>query len=447
METIVRQARYHPKALKPICLNTNAEMSFLPIVLSFSETGALAFGLGAAEATALQLAAEELFVHLCQTSSAGKEVEIQCTSGGHYVRMDFIFAGDPLDMRACNLTYRVSIDDEKSLDQMGLMLASRLVDRFESQQEANGDYRMILVKEKAYPQTDGSAATKVPQLVEHTIRPAQPEEIKLLCHQVVANYGPQHYPASLARPGKAVDMAANGDWEVRLAADQKGFVGGGIFWKSAGERTVECFGPFVFHQKDSAAMAKDLMDQCIGAMARTPTVGLICRRPTPELPRDYFELLGRQDIVDATGQIQTSGAYFRQMQDDPGCAVWGPPDFEGFLHQTYQQLFLAREIRLIQDQGEHRQAGSVLSAEVDRVSMQATLTPVRAGRDMHRNLADHVAMFEREKMHMLSFEMDLAVAWQVEFGAALAQCGFTPKLVLPYGRSGDLLIFQRKGVV
>ena len=38
--------------------------------------------------------------------------------------------------------------------------------------------------------------------------------------------------------------------------------------------------------------------------------------------------------------------------------------------------------------------------------------------------------------------MDLGQAWQAEFAPGLAELGFTPRLVVPHGAKGDLLLWQ-----
>jgi hypothetical protein len=45
---------------------------------------------------------------------------------------------------------------------------------------------------------------------------------------------------------------------------------------------------------------------------------------------------------------------------------------------------------------------------------------------------------------VIFFEMDLKESWQSHFTPALLKNGFEPKIVVPYGGRGDLLIFQHR---
>jgi hypothetical protein len=72
----------------------------------------------------------------------------------------------------------------------------------------------------------------------------------------------------------------------------------------------------------------------------------------------------------------------------------------------------------------------------------ATLRPIRFGADANQNLAAHIALLQKESFQRIFFEMDLGAAWQTRFAPALIDCGFQPRLVLPYAGAGDLVVFQ-----
>ena len=64
---------------------------------------------------------------------------------------------------------------------------------------------------------------------------------------------------------------------------------------------------------------------------------------------------------------------------------------------------------------------------------------------MEKNIADHSALFAEEELDNIFFVMDLGKSWQAAFAPALLQNGFTPRLLLPYGGKGDLLVLQNTG--
>ena len=110
------------------------DFDFLPAVQTFTEKTALAFGLGQTEALALTLASEEIFNYLCTHVKPEAEIEINCYEGGYYAALDFLLPSQNLAMRNFNLTTTINTDDETSLDEMGLILASRMVEQLQIRQ-------------------------------------------------------------------------------------------------------------------------------------------------------------------------------------------------------------------------------------------------------------------------------------------------------------------------
>ena len=114
-----------------VSLKVKALKSFLPLAVTCSEKTAIALGLDEPEALAITLATEEIFGHLCRVAAAGRDVEIRCRSGGYYdVEQEFAFKAQDFNMRAFNLTASASVDDESAFEETGLLIASRMVDRF-----------------------------------------------------------------------------------------------------------------------------------------------------------------------------------------------------------------------------------------------------------------------------------------------------------------------------
>ncbi len=432
----------HPGAL----LRVPAGESFLPLVTSFVEKIALILGLAKAEALSLTLATEEVFLHLCRVIlPQGGDVEVDCLSGGYHVRVDFRFPARDFNLRAFNLTATVSVADEAALEEMGLVLASRSVDRFQLTRQEGQGLRLRLIKEKAYPADNAEGPLTSRALTKFSVRAPQPEEMKIFSPLAKKYYQGQIIPNFFHYPGKLVDMMRGGEYSAAVALGPAGEIGGGILWHGSGPRMVECFGPYLFNQDAGSSIAGALLEACIGAIAKTPAVGLINRFPTPEFPRQQFESLGSVLVHTADEPPRQQTAWFRQLHEDLGSITWAHPALEGFLKKEYQRLVLPRDIRLLRDAGEGRSQNSVLSAEFDRLNGQVTLHPVWPGADMETNVAQHLKLLKQEGLRNIFFLVDLGQAWQADFAPALLQNGFLARLVLPYAGEGDLVVFQFEG--
>ncbi len=438
-----RQARLHVRD----------DLAFLPTVQTFIENTTLTFGLGQTEALALTLAGEEIFNYLCTSVKPKTEIEINCYEGGYYAALNFTLPIHNFAMRAFNLTATINVDDEKSLDEMGLIIASRMVDYLEISQSDSGHLQLSLRKEKSYPKAPEHDRTPTPPLTEKfSIGTPDAEELKFFISNSRHYTTPDLLPQEFYYPGKIVDMVNAGDYRAAIVRDASGRIGGGIIWYWSSSKMVECYGPYILADDTTAippklrqTMAKALLEHCLNAIAKSPATGLLNRYPSPDLPRHHFESLGTVLEHHNTTLPTEIPALFRQMQEDPGTIAWAHPDLEPFLHSEYQRLTLPREIRLTRDSGETTADFSVLASEFDRSRQKVTLRPLWAGNDMKKNIADHLTLFAAEELENIFFVMDLGRSWQAAFFPALSQNGFTPRLLLPYGGKGDLLVLQNTG--
>jgi hypothetical protein len=422
-------------------LNLRSDLAFVPLATSFVENAARSFGLGEPEILSLTLATEEIFSYLCEVTAPDKGLEIHCRAGGYYVDEEFLFEAHDFNMRAFNITSSASLDDQDVAPETGLLIASRMVDRFRFFEEGNR-LHLILTKEKTYP---GLPELQVPDarpLEEFSVRTPNFEELKILVRMVNQSYSPPSVPRSFSFPGKVVDMAESGAYHAVIAADKAGHIGGGLIWRWETQRLVEFFGPYLLRQPPESSMAQALVDACISSIARSRSIGLINRYPTPELPKGYFESLGSLTFRTEAGVTTEIDSCYRHLEEDAGLAVWAHPSFEGFLDEEYRRLVFAREIRLVRDEGERSSPYSVLSAKFDRSSLRVTLQPIWFGLDAHETVSTHVETLRKEKIPNIFFEMDLGKAWQCLFAPALFGAGFEPRLVLPYSGQGDLVVFQ-----
>ncbi len=234
-----------PKAHQEIMLSVFPDPAFIPLVTAFLENAAQAQGLARKEALGLTLAGEEVFTYLCRQVPPGQHLEIHSVKGGYYVRADFIFSARELNLRAFNLASTVSLEDEAGLNELGLLIASRSVDHFTLTQDRIR-VQLSLIKEKSYPRGE-SGKTPLPQPVErYTIKTPDTAALKWLAQQLGEAYPSPDLPASFRYPGKLVDMVESQAFQAALAEGPAGEVSGGVLWHWVGERTVECFGPYIF---------------------------------------------------------------------------------------------------------------------------------------------------------------------------------------------------------
>jgi len=433
-----------------VYLNTYLKPDYLRLVTGFAEESAKAFGLNSAEAIKMTLACEEIFVYLChlgQSGDTGETITVEATNGGYYVQLKFLFKVQEFNPRAFNLTATVSLEDTASLDEMGLLIASRAVDRFYITGNPQKGLELVLIKEKLYPELVDLKVHEVKQVKSFNIKSPEPESLKLFCRLVVAHYPSNLYLPVFRFPGKVVDMVSSGEYGATVAFSDRDQIGGGIVWRWVGEKTVESFGPYLFnqpHQPVGSDLATGLLDSCLGRIAKTDAIGLIHRYATPELPQGYFESLGSIDFIRPDGMTKPWPVYYRQLNEDLGCQVWAHPDLESFLKEEYKRLFFAREIHLASYEGEQRPPFSVFAPQFDRTNGQITLRAIWDGADAAENLAQHIKVLKADSLRNIFFEVDLAHAWQANLMPALLENHFHPRLILPYGGDSDIVVFQYK---
>ncbi len=422
-------------------LRLSAQTELVPVVTAFIEKASLASGSTETEALSMTLAGEEIFSYLSKAVS-GQVLEILYSKASYYSQVTFRFTSQRIDWKAFNLTARVSPDEEASLEDLGLLIASRSVDRLSIRQEKTGGVSLTLIKEKSYPAPAAGSPVRGRPLAEFSVRVPYGEELKLFSERVSAYYPMERVPTALRFPGRMADLAIEGEYRAVLAIGPAGQMGGGIVWHGSGTKNVECFGPYLFDQDQDSPMAATLLDACLGAIGRTPAVCLINRFPGQHVPASYFEPLGTVTFFSGKGVPYSVQAFFRQIQEDPGTSAWIHPELEPFLRGEFRRLVLPREIHLVRDRGERRNPSSVLSAEFDKLQGQVTLRPILSGSDVEENVSGHLELLRREGWPNIFFEMDLAQPWQADFTPALLKKGFIPRLILPYGGEGDVVLFQ-----
>ena len=420
------------------------ETGFTRLAALFSEEAAQALGLDRGQAMKLALATEEVFNHLADRAGAGESIILELVGGGYLVELKVLFPSRQMDFSVFNLTARPSLEDEADLAKLGLLLASRSVERFSILVDSGEQMGLAFFKEKSYPPPGEEEAPAARPLRDFQVLEPSPQQAKDLARLIPAHYPSHFYPSSFAIPGKLADMVCLGDYWAVAACDEKGCLGGCLIWRSLGPSLMQSYGPYLFGQPPDSPLAQALVEACVERLAKGKVVGLIARYPTPELPAEYFEPLGELDYY-RPGQGRLPWPhYYRQLKEDPGGQVWAHPELEEFLEGTYRRLFLAREIHYTKPEGEKRPERSVLGAHLDRGQGHVTLRPLWDGTDIEDNLARHLEVLESEGFATILMLLDLGVPWQSNLVPALLERRFRPRIILPYGGVSDLLVFQHQ---
>jgi len=198
---------------------------FLPLAMEFADKGARGFGYGDREAGGLVLAVEELFSFYAQRAAGGSMVEIGLEDQGYRLALSISFHAANPDMRAFNLTWRVSHDCEESLHMLGPMLAARSVSSLRLDFDANERVVIRMTRDRDY--APAGAAPLPPRDSAKAVRPADPSPDDLRHFAaMVTESGSPFLPSFLARPGMAADMLAAGHLHASLPLDNRCIPGG-----------------------------------------------------------------------------------------------------------------------------------------------------------------------------------------------------------------------------
>jgi hypothetical protein len=427
---------------KRLSLTTSIQIDFLPVVTGFVEKANLAFGLGKSETLKLTLAAEEIFAYLCRMTKAGEMIEVSCSGGIYYGAVEFLFSRRDFNMKGFNITAKISPESEEGLEEMGLLIAARSVDHLQMIERDSERLSLSLVKEKEYPPDPDVQIPEIPYMDLFSIKTPSPEEIKAFVALLNFHYEKYLTPPSFKIPGKVADMVFSGEYGAAVAVNHKGLTGGGILWRRLGEKTIECFGPYLFQQKSNVRLAESLLNSFLGRIAKTEILGIFSKYPTSHLPKGYFESLGTITYFREDKTLTALTAFFRQLIEDTGAYVWASQELKPFLEEEYKRLVLPREIHLAKYQGEHKDLHSVFTSEFDKELNGVTLRAIWPGKDTLENLQRHIQVFKEEKLLNILFEMDLGISWQADLADPLLTLGFKPRFIIPYGGHSDLVVFQ-----
>jgi hypothetical protein len=412
---------------KPVTLSIPFDVAMIPVVTGFVENSGGAFGLGKRECLSLTLAAEEVFAFIAATGDPDREIQIICHNYGYYVEMAFQLKSGILPLETFNLTLNPTVDKAEDVDRLGLILASRTVDRLAVDRVGKDTFILRFIMDKRYP---------VPEPVilpepngRFQVREADYATISELSMRILSGYADSAV-SFLKIPGKLLDMVKSGDYEALVALNEKGQVGGGVvFGKNL--QMSEAYGPFVFTGDDR--IPQMLAEMMIEKLGRTKdTVCLTIMAPTPQTPLDYFERL-------------PGGAVYRQLLEDDGARVFAHPLIKSFLNGFYQDLALPRMIQDVAHMGEELAQHSAIAAAIDRQGRKSELTLLSAGQNLEENLRAHLKLLQTQEIGEISYWMRLGAAEEVIMAPQVLAAGFEPVMVLPWARQGDVAVFRYRG--
>lgn len=428
--------------MQTLRISTPLDLEFLPVVTSFIEQTSYAFGLDRQDALKLTLASEEVFSYLCNIIEEDKILDIICNGGIYFVSVEFSFDRVELDLRAFNITATPYSETEEGLREMGLLIAARLIDNL-SIEDAPGERILLkLVKEKTYPPVDEIELPVIPTITSFSVKAPNTEEIKMFSRLLSLHYKDHPLPDAFKHPGKLVDMVLSSFYEISIAVNESGLIGGGIIWRRMNEKIVECFGPYLFGQKGNGKMAETLINDCIERLARTEIIGIFSRYPTEEFPEEYFELIGTSTYYNHEGDYFEFPCFFRQLQEDAGTYVYVPKTIAPFIEKEYKRLVLPRHVYTSEYSGEYRGDYSVFASEIYKTINKVVMRPLWPGEDILENLSRHLEIFKKEHILNCFFEIDLGITWHAFIVDRLMECHFNPRIIIPYGGKSDLVIFQ-----
>jgi len=425
-----------------VTLQLNAQMSFLPIAVQCVETVAKAFGLGREESLKLGLATEEIFSYLSGKVCRGQILDIRCVNCISYVRVEFRFPVSVLDMGALNIAAAVSCENEDDMAQMGLVLASRSVNRLYISEERKNHICLKIEKDKHYPPVQEITVAPVAVKGALTVGTPDADGIKLYVTRVARGSSHMPRPHYFQYPGQVVDMVAAGDCQVLTATDSRGECAGGVLFHFLKASIIEVFGPHVFDPAREEEIAGMLLDACIAGTVRTKAIGLLNLTGMPSFLQSQFEHLGLMKNYSHDGEAVDRSAFYRLLHEDPGCRVFTDLVLKDYLQREYKRLFLAREIREVCDQGETHTGASIFSADLYRERSVAILNPLWPGADLDANVNNHLRFLKEEGIINIFFTLDLGVSWQASLMTVLMNNHFQPALIIPFAGQADLLIFQ-----
>ncbi|KHK03521.1 hypothetical protein [Desulfovibrio sp. TomC] len=408
-----------------------------------AQTLAKRSGFGQRESFRFQLTVEEFCLCLIGLVQAKEPLRVAMTGKRYLLRSEFTFRAAELSLGGLNITAHAlgRGDGEPSRD-LGLLLAGNAADRFHLEHQGGERFRIVAEVDRRYPELTPIAA---PEGICPPYRLELHADAARLCQAAAlaaSAYPPWQCPGSFHTPEQFADLVADGQVACVCALDAAGQTVGLLTWNPCSSQALYFSGPFVFTPAEMRPdVARLLLDGFLEAVARERYAIVLGFRATGDLLPGYFEPLGSLQACAATG-CDRQPVVFRHLREDAGLAVWCSPRIENFLRETYERLAMPRDILPVEAPAGRPRRESLLGTAFDRCRDLAELRPFLDGQDMAANLAAHVAAIREKGIHRILYYMDLARSWEAALADDLLQSGFSPKVVLPHGGQGDMVVWQ-----
>jgi len=426
-----------------IKIDTPSDIAFARVLTSAAEAMAKRRGIDRRESLRFQLTVEELFVCLTGMAAPGQTIQTVLTGKNALLRVAFSFTAPTLSLGALNAATAMPVCAEGEPPQdLGLLLAGKVADRFHIERKGENHFLIEAEVDRTYPP---APPVHTPQDFRppYAARSAgDPGQLAYAAALAAAAYPAWHCPQSFQTPAKFTDMVEDGQIACVAAFDAAGQVAGLLSWTPCSDHGLYFSGPFVFTPREDAAnVARLLADAFLESVAREKYDIILSLRATPDTPPGYFESLGALELC-RDGACCPQQVLFRHLREDAGMAVWRHPALETFLRQTYDRLAMFRDFLPAEPPATRQRSESLLGAAFDRKRNLGELRPLLDGEDMVDNLNRHVCALRQRGIDNILYYMDISQAWEAALADDLAQAGFSPKVVLPHGGRGDMVVWQ-----
>ena len=419
------------------------DTAFACPVVNAAKTLAERMGIGQRESFRFQLTVEEFCLCLIGLVQTDKPLRIVLTGKCYLLRVAFSFKASNLSLGGLNITANaaVRVQGEPPRD-LGMLLAAKAADRFRVEHEGGDSFRVLAEVDKRYPELASVHVAGNPRPPFRLARAPNAARLSQAAALALGAYPNWQCPASFRTPERFVDLVADSQVACVCALDATGQTVGLLSWTPCSERALLFSGPFIFAPKETrSGAARLLVDTFLQSVARERYAIVLSFRATEDLPPGYFEPLGYlQGCTEDCCRQQP--VIFRHLQEDMGQAVWCSPRVEDFLRQAYDRLAMPRDILPVEEPTGRPRRESLLGTTLDHGRDLAELRPFLDGEDMAANLSAHVTAIRDKGIRRILCYMDLAHPWEAALASDLFRSGFTPKVVLPHGGQGDMVVWQ-----
>jgi len=410
----------------------------MPVVVAFAESAAKNADLAAAEATMLALSTEELFLALC-SSIPGAEITVRLRDRRYAA--DLLFqVPQPPDLRIFNITSRPDHETEEGLADMGLFLASRACDQFSIRQMELGGWEIMLRKERSYPVSAQQSQPRPSVLTWQLTTAPTPDAVKEFSALIAGCYAACQFPDEFTPPGRLLDKQASNEYGVILAQGEQGELAGGLIWHADEGRIVECFGPYLTAGTEPEQLATALCEKVAELFGRSNLLGLVLYAPQQPPAAAGFETAGSLAIPGGT--IWTG---YRMLAEEFGADAAVAVELMPFYTDWCNSMALARNIRSYHDDGETANGLTLFATRLNRATGMARLTPLLVGRDAEAVLEEHLHLLDQEQFSAIYCTIDTGRPFDSLLVPHLLKHGFTPRMLVPWGGTGDLIHLYRAG--